>query len=130
MPGPEPTALPFPTRPSAANELPETDFRQALENETNLPNPAESLSPANGHAPAPAVAPSNNIRAIQLYDAYLVLETPEGMLVIDQHALHERILFEQFKARLREGFRCSPAAENKNSLSQMLGNFDLGRGQP
>jgi DNA mismatch repair protein MutL len=42
-------------------------------------------------------------KAIQLYDCYLVLETPEGMLVIDQHALHERILFEQLKRRLREG---------------------------
>jgi DNA mismatch repair protein MutL len=38
-----------------------------------------------------------------LYDAYLVVETPEGMLVIDQHALHERILFEQLKARIRSG---------------------------
>jgi DNA mismatch repair protein MutL len=43
------------------------------------------------------------VKAIQLYDAYLVLETPEGMLVIDQHALHERILFEQLRSRLREG---------------------------
>jgi DNA mismatch repair protein MutL len=43
------------------------------------------------------------LKAIQLYDAYLVLETPEGMLVIDQHALHERILFEQLRSRLREG---------------------------
>jgi DNA mismatch repair protein MutL len=42
-------------------------------------------------------------RAIQLYNTYLVLETDEGMLVIDQHALHERILFEQFKRRLRSG---------------------------
>jgi DNA mismatch repair protein MutL len=42
-------------------------------------------------------------KAIQLYDAYLVVETPEGMLVIDQHALHERILFEQLKARIRSG---------------------------
>jgi DNA mismatch repair protein MutL len=42
-------------------------------------------------------------KAIQLYDAYIVLETPEGMLVIDQHALHERILFEQLKQRLRAG---------------------------
>jgi DNA mismatch repair protein MutL len=42
-------------------------------------------------------------KAIQLHNAYLVLETPEGMLVIDQHALHERILFEQFKDRFRTG---------------------------
>jgi DNA mismatch repair protein MutL len=42
-------------------------------------------------------------RALQLYDVYLVVETDEGMLVIDQHALHERILFEQFKRRVREG---------------------------
>lgn len=42
-------------------------------------------------------------KVIQLYDSYLVLETPEGMLVIDQHALHERILFEQLKERVRNG---------------------------
>jgi DNA mismatch repair protein MutL len=45
----------------------------------------------------------DSFKAIQLYDAYLVVETPEGMLVIDQHALHERILFEQLKARIRSG---------------------------
>jgi DNA mismatch repair protein MutL len=104
MPGPEPTtALPFATRPSGASGLPATDFKQAPENETKSPNPAESLSPANGHAPTSAVALSNNIRAIQLYDAYLVLETQEGMLVIDQHALHERVLFEEFKRRIASG---------------------------
>src|SRR5207253_8207504 len=53
--------------------------------------------------PPTAAPPAGFFKAIQLYNAYLVLETPEGMLVIDQHALHERILFEQFKARLREG---------------------------
>lgn len=42
-------------------------------------------------------------RAIQIHDAYLVVETPGGMLVVDQHALHERILFEQLRARVREG---------------------------
>jgi len=40
---------------------------------------------------------------LQVHDAYLVMETAEGMLVIDQHALHERILFEQLKRRIREG---------------------------
>jgi DNA mismatch repair protein MutL len=42
-------------------------------------------------------------KIIQLYDSYLVVETDEGMLVIDQHALHERILYEQIKRRIRSG---------------------------
>ena len=41
--------------------------------------------------------------ALQVHDSYLVLETPGGMVVIDQHALHERILFEQFRERVRNG---------------------------
>jgi DNA mismatch repair protein MutL len=48
-------------------------------------------------------SPTGPLKAIQLYDSYLVLETAEGMLVIDQHALHERILFEQLKQRIRSG---------------------------
>jgi len=52
--------------------------------------------------PEPIIEPPDT-RAIQLYDAYIVLETPEGMLVIDQHALHERILYEQLKGRIRSG---------------------------
>jgi DNA mismatch repair protein MutL len=51
----------------------------------------------------PGVSLGAEFKAIQLYDAYLVVETPQGMLVIDQHALHERILFEQFKRKLRSG---------------------------
>ncbi len=41
--------------------------------------------------------------ALQIHDAYLVLETDNGMVVIDQHALHERILFEQLRTRVRDG---------------------------
>ncbi|MGL4549707.1 MAG: DNA mismatch repair endonuclease MutL, partial [Gemmataceae bacterium] len=50
-----------------------------------------------------ADVPLDTPRAIQLYDSYLVLETAEGMLVIDQHALHERILFEQYRERMNAG---------------------------
>ncbi len=68
--------------------------------------PAVSPSPEEAAREAAAQFPSSASwfpKAIQLYNAYLVLETPEGMLVIDQHALHERILFEHLQERLRSG---------------------------
>ena len=43
------------------------------------------------------------LNAIQLHNTYLVVETGDGMLVIDQHALHERVLFEEIKGRLHAG---------------------------
>lgn len=42
-------------------------------------------------------------RAIQVHDSYLIAETEDGMVVIDQHALHERILYEELKARVERG---------------------------
>ena len=47
--------------------------------------------------------PSRPVRALQMHDLYLIVEVPDGVLIIDQHALHERILFEQLKARLSTG---------------------------
>jgi DNA mismatch repair protein MutL len=65
-------------------------------------SPVTLVKPATAAA-RPALPPAGPLKAIQLYDSYLVLETAEGMLVIDQHALHERILFEQLKQRIRSG---------------------------
>jgi DNA mismatch repair protein MutL len=72
---------------------------------TNPAQPPEQPAPPSQPAwPAPsALAGLPPVKAIQLHNAYLVLETAEGMLVIDQHALHERILFEQLKRRIRSG---------------------------
>ena len=38
-----------------------------------------------------------------MHDLYLLVEVPEGILVFDQHALHERVLFERFKQQLTSG---------------------------
>jgi DNA mismatch repair protein MutL len=40
---------------------------------------------------------------MQVHDCYLVLETGEGLTVIDQHALHERILYEHLRRRVLAG---------------------------
>ncbi len=40
---------------------------------------------------------------MQIHDSYLVLATEEGFEIIDQHALHERILYEKMRASLESG---------------------------
>jgi DNA mismatch repair protein MutL len=94
--------LSFPTPPRQAYDP--TAFDTSAE-DANL-DPASSIPDSefrtqnlNGKEPRPA----QPTKVFQLHDSYIVLETPDGMLVIDQHALHERILFEQFKNRWRGG---------------------------
>lgn len=48
----------------------------------------------------PAGATSN---ALQVHNRYLVCETDVGIEVIDQHALHERILYEQIRDKVLSG---------------------------
>jgi DNA mismatch repair protein MutL len=96
--GPAPWERPMASPPSEPLPLPATP--------ESLDSAFRSATTANSSQSVPTTPElprSEDFKAIQLYNAYLVLETPEGMLVIDQHALHERILFEQLKRRLRQG---------------------------
>ncbi len=58
----------------------------------------EALPPA---VPAPAPAPVR--RYLQVHDTYLVHEDPAGLVLIDQHALHERILYARLQDDLAAG---------------------------
>ena len=51
----------------------------------------------HGTGPSPPAAGPYGVRALQIHDRYLITETQEGVTIIDQHALHERILFEQLR---------------------------------
>jgi DNA mismatch repair protein MutL len=39
-------------------------------------------------------------RAVQVHNRYLVTESDDGLMIFDQHALHERILYEQLCERI------------------------------
>jgi DNA mismatch repair protein MutL len=108
FPMPAPVELPFASRP--APPTPDPFPAMGVPPIPPLPHPPMTMPPVAEMPPAPFDAPAapsglhyTSTKAIQVHDSYLVLETAEGMLVIDQHALHERILFEQLQRRLKAG---------------------------
>jgi DNA mismatch repair protein MutL len=88
--------------PEAAREAPPARQGDAVASPAGgATQPAPACSPPQGAAPM-RVEDSTG-RAVQLHNTYLVAETADGILIVDQHALHERILFEEIMARLEAG---------------------------
>jgi DNA mismatch repair protein MutL len=56
---------------------------------------AESIQQFKGHAMGAAVA--------QIHGTYIVAQTSSGMIMVDQHAAHERLVYEKFKTQILNG---------------------------
>ncbi len=93
-----------PATPVAAEQLP---FRRAGgEPSWNLP-PSSGSAPAV-HEPGPQplaraeVVPGSWRLLGQLHNSYLLVEDHRGLLVVDQHVAHERVLYERYLAGVRQ----------------------------
>jgi DNA mismatch repair protein MutL len=51
----------------------------------------------------PAAEPAPPHRYLQVHNAYLVTETENGILIVDQHALHERVIYEKLHRQVSQG---------------------------
>ncbi|WP_425397798.1 DNA mismatch repair endonuclease MutL [Aeoliella sp.] len=102
---PSPTSRPV-GEPLVMHRLPQ-DFKPFPDTGGMQRAPAATQDTNGAHAaePAPVVNPPLAAagKVIQLHNRYLVVETDSGMEVIDQHALHERILYEQIRAKVAAG---------------------------
>lgn len=68
--------------------------------------PAPTELPAwdrDEQTPASRVPTATAERGVQMHDRYIVVESGDGIEVIDQHALHERVLYERLKASVATG---------------------------
>jgi DNA mismatch repair protein MutL len=49
---------------------------------------------------AGSIAPATAHKLMQVFNTYVLMETPDGVAIIDQHSAHERILYERAMALL------------------------------
>lgn len=100
-PSPPPN-LPF-NATNSRNNHNNTNDAGTLSPLDNSPNYTYTEKPTQTTVQNPPLFVEENIKVMQVYNSYIVMETEEGVLVIDQHALHERILYEQLKTKLTSG---------------------------
>ncbi len=76
---------------------------------TTTPLPAPVGRPADGARvfllpPEPAAIPPLRLLG-QVRDSYLLAESPTGVVIVDQHAAHEKVLFNRFMDQIAAGQR-------------------------
>jgi DNA mismatch repair protein MutL len=84
--------------PSASHRA-EWEAGAASSGQEHLPRNPNSLA----GSPASMIGVMRGLIGLQVHNRYLVTENEEGMVIIDQHALHERILYEQLRERVLAG---------------------------
>lgn len=103
--------IPFPD----ISAVSENKTENAKRHEEKLPKEAENSQPqAEDPAATPQKEESPSVPAYRIigeaFHAYVLVESEQRLLLIDKHAAHERILFEQLKVSLKK----------QEQLSQML----------
>ncbi|MEM6588508.1 MAG: DNA mismatch repair endonuclease MutL [Pseudomonadota bacterium] len=84
------------TRPSGFSEL-QNDYSARVE-----PAPSETRPEGSDERPPePTQNPLGAARA-QMHENYIFAQTEDGMVIVDQHAAHERLVYEDLKAQMAE----------------------------
>jgi DNA mismatch repair protein MutL len=101
--------LPAHNRAVRADAPPTVEPARPQHRPTPAPEAAETpgaeppSEPASLQPTPEADRPSRARPLLQVHNSYIVAQTGEGLAIVDQHALHERICYNEFSSRLADG---------------------------
>lgn len=94
------------TRPAGASGFSSGAYSGGFDrkNERDAGRQSEELYRGAASLPIPDAAPGEEDMLLwQLHDRYILTQIRSGLMIIDQHAAHERILYERALGHLRQG---------------------------
>lgn len=90
--------------PAAVRETPPSRPPPALRLFGDGPGDDDGAHPLGARAASPGpVPPTPKLALLQVHNSFILAETRDGLLIVDQHAAHERILYERIMARFEAG---------------------------
>ena len=82
-----------PAQAAFATGMPAADLREAV----------DAAGEIGGEVSSDALDHPLGAARAQVHETYLVAQTRDGLVIVDQHAAHERIVYEKLKAALQRG---------------------------
>jgi DNA mismatch repair protein MutL len=98
----------FGSSPRSRTDSPDWNFSRDISNEELSGSPFEqqAIHPGAGISTESRVLPGTEVPLLRLLgqvgSTYLVAEGPDGLYLIDQHAAHERVLYEKLMSQFEE----------------------------